>query len=476
MRNYMRKLRRLCVGMLCMAMMGISLSGCSEKNHGLDPDNHVKITMWHYYSSSQKNAFDKLITEFNATQGKDEGIIVEAVSQGGVTELENALLTSANGDVGAAKMPDLFSAYASSAQTVNEISGLANIKDYMKSEDLTDYLDGYLEEGDIYHDGSLYLFPIAKATELMFINKTAWDSFATATGASSDDLKTWEGLAKISEKYYTYSNGKAFFGRDAMANYILSGANQLGKDLFTTTDGKTTFEMDETVMRSLWDNYYVPYIKGYYLANGKYASDDLKTGDIIAYVGSTSSSTFFPTSITTNINETQAIDYLILPVPNFEGKEPVAIQQGAGVAIAKSDEQHEYASVVFLQWLTDAQRNLNYAAETGYLPVKKAASYDMLDETKLQQMKPIVKDTLQIALEQVNASSLYTFDAFKGSSAVRTIIDNSLKQQAKTNLKTIQSEIEGGADKESVMAKYLSDEPYLAWLEKLKDEINKAME
>ena len=50
-------------------------------------------------------------------------------------------------------------------------------------------------------------------------------------------------------------------------------------------------------MRTLWDNYYVPFIKGYFSASGRFHSDDVKTGNIIAYVGSSSSATFFPTQV-----------------------------------------------------------------------------------------------------------------------------------------------------------------------------------
>ncbi len=38
----------------------------------------------------------------------------------------------------------------------------------------------------------------------------------------------------------------------------------------------------------LWDNFYVPYINGYFASYGKFRSDDAKTGDILALVGSSS--------------------------------------------------------------------------------------------------------------------------------------------------------------------------------------------
>ena len=44
------------------------------------------------------------------------------------------------------------------------------------------------------------------------------------------------------------------------------------------------------------------------------------------------------------------------------------------MVVVKSDEKREYASVEFLKWFTDAQRNLQFSTESGYLPVKKEAN------------------------------------------------------------------------------------------------------
>ena len=79
-----------------------------------------------------------------------------------------------------------------------------------------------------------------------------------------------EGLVATAEKYYDWTDartevpddGKALFGRDAMANYMLIGAKDLGSTLFTVENGKMTVNLTEDVARKLWDNYYVPFVKG----------------------------------------------------------------------------------------------------------------------------------------------------------------------------------------------------------------------
>ena len=56
-----------------------------------------------------------------------------------------------------------------------------------------------------------------------------------------------------------------------------------------------------------------PYIKGYFTASGVFRTDDIKTGNIIGYVGSSSSATYFPKTVTNSNDETYSIynvDYL----------------------------------------------------------------------------------------------------------------------------------------------------------------------
>ena len=39
-------------------------------------------------------------------------------------------------------------------------------------------------------------------------------------------------------------------------------------------DGSMTLNFDHDAVRTLWDNYYVPFIKGYFSASGRFRSDE----------------------------------------------------------------------------------------------------------------------------------------------------------------------------------------------------------
>ena len=131
------------------------------------------------------------------------------------------------------------------------------------------YVDSYIEEGYLKNDKALYLFPVAKTTESLMINKTDWEPFAKQTGSSLDELNTIEGVVKVAKRYYEWTDaktpnkpndGKAFYGRDSMANYFVIGMKQLGKDIFEVRDGNVKFNIDKKLIKRLWENYYVPYI------------------------------------------------------------------------------------------------------------------------------------------------------------------------------------------------------------------------
>ena len=65
---------------------------------------------------------------------------------------------------------------------VDKLGLVASIDKYMSEAELASYRDEYVSEGQIGEDGSLKIFPIAKSTELMMLNKTDWDSFRRKPG------------------------------------------------------------------------------------------------------------------------------------------------------------------------------------------------------------------------------------------------------------------------------------------------------
>lgn len=473
--------RRGFASALCAVLLLTALSGCGNTaskggtQEGAKGDP-VAITVWHYYNGAQLKVFDQLVQEFNDTLGNEKGIVVTARSYGSVNDLSDKVMDAIGEKVGAEEVPDIFSAYADTVYAVNSLGKVADLAQYLTEEAQSAYISGYLEEGRFESDGGFKLFPIAKSTEVLTMNKTEWDAFTTATGANETELSTWEGIASLAEQYYRWTDsltpdvsddGKAFFGRDAFANYVIIGSKQLGTELFGVTDGKVTLHVDEAVMRRLWDNFYVPYVNGYFSAFGKFRSDDIRTGDLCACVGATSGATFFPTEVTRDDGSTYPIEVAVYPLPNFAGTEPVAVQQGAGMAVTKSTAERERAAVEFLKWFTQPGQNAHFAMSSGYLPVTYAANEGIMtvDTQTVSDMSTVLQDTLTTGMSMSGNYEFYTNKAFEKGTDARKIVESSMKGKASADREAVLAlMMDGGTSRADAVAQYDTEENFQIWL------------
>lgn len=443
----------------------------------LSPDDPQVLTLWHYYNGVQQQTFDELVLEFNETVGMEQGIIIVPMSQGGVNDLTDKLLAAANRRTGADNMPDIFAAYADTAHAVNKMGLVADLSAYMTQAEMDEYMDAYMREGRLDADGGLKVFPIAKSTEMMLVNKTEWDAFAADTGAEVSQLATWEGLVEVSRQYYDWSGGKAFFGRDAFANYILIGSLQLGVEMFQVEGGVMTLNVDEQVMRRLWDNYVVPYANGWFGAYGRFRSDDVKTGQLVALVGSTSGAMYFPTEVTRDDGTTYPIESLALALPNFADTAPCAVQQGAGMVVSKSTPEKEYAATVFLKWFTQQENNIAFSLASGYLPVKKSANEAAVLQSAMeaQGVGGLLYDIIETGAAITGSYRLYTNNAFDNGYAARQVVDTSMANAAVEAKEMVDDLVSSGMSREEAAASVTGDEAFAQWLAQFRAEMDEAL-
>lgn len=474
------KLKKIISLVLIGVMLIASFSGCGKNGKYedlLDKDDPVTITIWHYYNGVQQTWFDEMVSEFNNSVGLEKGIIVEAISKNSVGELSDSILASAQDEPGADELPDIFATYAETAYIVDGLGKVADLKKYITDDELSEYVDSYITEGSFDGGKTLKIFPTAKSTEVLMVNKTDWDKFAAVKGVTYDDMKTWEGLVRVAETYYEYTDeltpeikndGKAFFGRDSVANYLNIGAVQLGNPFAVSgEDGTVTTQLDKDTIRRLWDNYYVPYVKGYYMQESRYRSDDAKIGSIIALIGSSTAATYFPKEVTIDDEYTYPIENVVLPVPNFEGCDAYIVQQGAGMSVVKSDEKSEYASIVFLKWFTEADRNIMFSVNSGYLPVKKEAN-DMVKIQKINEENNLEIDdtmqrTIEVAISEVDSYNLYTSPAYEKSANVRQYIEQYMNDTSAAAYDEAWSRIISGSEKDSILDGYTNDAAFEQW-------------
>lgn len=465
-------------GISAVCLLCLSLAGCSAAVSTDKSSEQANIVIWHYYNGQQKEAFDRLVEEFNDTVGDEKQIVVTAESKGNVDELAAAVGDSVEEKVGSDKLPDIFATYADMALVLYEKDYLVDLSTYMTEEELASYVPAFLEEGSLRGDG-LQVLPVAKSTELFYLNVTDWETFAQETGVQESAFETWEGLAQVAEQYYNWSGGKAFFGRDAFANYMIVGSRQLGAPIFQIDENGVTVELNEDVMRRLWDYYAVPYLKGYYGAYGRFRSDDVKTGDLLACVASTSSVTYYPSEVTMEDGSTYPIDVKVYDLPDFEDTEPYAVQQGAGMAVIRSGEAREKAAVEFLKWFTDAAQNTEFCVNSGYFPVKTEANRTenikaFMAEAGIAEGS-LSYDNFLMSSGAVERSTLYTNKAFAGGIDARSVLTRYMTDELQRYYEELQAMIAEGISREAAWESYMTDELFERWMTGLQEELEAAV-
>ena len=469
--------KKILTAVFLIAVGALLLSGCKKNGKvKLDPENPVNVKVWHYYSGGLQNAFEKLVEEYNTGEGKKRGIIVQAENHGTVNELGEEVISTAKQEVGMGELPNLFMGYADTVYAVDQMGLVAGLDEYFTDKELEAFVPEFIKEGRIGESGELKIFPMAKSTEILMMNKTDWDLFAADTGVKTEQLGTIEGITEVAGQYYDWSGGKAFFGRDALANYMLIGARQLGVEIFQVEDGKATFQIQEEVMRKLWDNYYIPSIYGHFGAYGKFRSDDTKVGDLLAFVGSSASAGFFPQEVFKSDDSSYPIEALVLPAPTFASGEKYAVQQGAGVAVLNADKEQEYAAVEFMKWFTEEERNMSFSILSGYLPVKtKALTQETLEkaiENSAEEISLPMQEALRIAVSMCEEQTLYTNQAFAGGNTARVALEQGMKAKLESDVPAIEAKVAQGQDREVVAGEYDTQENFENWMQDLKEKLD----
>jgi len=387
-------MKKAVVLLVIILLMG-GFAGC-EKTSLLNSKKPVTLTMWHNYGGDMQETMDMLIDQFNGTVEKEKGIVINVTAISSSSELSKSLKMIAKGDPGAPEMPDIFTGYPKEAMQFQEQDMLVNLETYLEN-DLELYVEDFIEEGRL-SDGGLYVFPIAKSTEVLYVNQTLFDRFAEAVGVDEESLATFEGLAQLSRQYYQWTDaqtpdipndGKQFYTADSWFNYAQVGMEQLGSSIFS----EESLSLEGDLYQHVLETIYTPAVEGGVAIYDGYSSDLSKTGDLVCSTGSSAGILFYGDTITHADGTEESVEYSILPYPTFEGGESVALQRGGGLMVSKSDEKHEYAACIFIKWLTESEQNMKFIEKTGYLPVtRKAFEEDMqehlanLEDTRIHKM------------------------------------------------------------------------------------------
>lgn len=358
---------------LLTGLVLLSCAGCAAAPK--KEETPTTITVWHVYGGQTDSPLNDLIDKFNQTVGKEQQINVQVTSVSNTNTIHELVLAAANGEPGAPELPDLFVSYPKTVMALPDDSILVDYRDYFSEEELSAFLPAFVEEGTV--NDRLVVLPVAKSTEIMYINQTIFDRFSQATGVTIENLGTWEGLFQAAETYAAWTDAqtpdipgdaKSMFVHDYYFNYFQVGAESLGEDFF---------QGDELAFgpafQTAWEPLARAALQGGVWLKGGYATESIRTGDSIVSVASSASILYYSDVVTYPDNTSEEITIISRPCPVFENGEKLVMQRGAGFCTVRSTPEREWAAVTFLKWLTEPEHNVEFVTQTGYMPVIRAA-------------------------------------------------------------------------------------------------------
>ena len=152
---------------LAALVPGLALAGCGGSKTLLSPKDPTMLSIWHVYGEQADSPMNRLLTEFNDTVGRENGILLNVTSMTNSAAIGGQLQDAKAGKPGALDLPDLFSAHPADASALG-IENLVDWNDWFTAEDMAAYVPGFVQDGII--DGKQVVFPVFKSTQLIFLN------------------------------------------------------------------------------------------------------------------------------------------------------------------------------------------------------------------------------------------------------------------------------------------------------------------
>lgn len=356
---------------LLILLCAVSLGGCKSKTT-LSPAAPVTLTMWHVYGEQADSPMNRLIDQFNETVGKEKGIVIDVTVVTNSVMLGPQLLDAHANKPGAPAMPDLFSCFPGIIKQMG-VEHVLDWQEYFSEEELSQFVGEFVADGMV--ENRLAVFPVSKSSYALFINGSQFDRFSAETGVTYRDLADWDGFFAAAAQYYEWSGGKSFCAFDYLLHNMELDALVRGGNLYGSNGW---YDFENPSLRESWMEFARPLVQGHISLSDPYSSTQLTTGETLTGIGSTAGILYFNDTVTYPDNTSEPTNLRVLPLPKTKGHTGMMPVTGVGLSVYRTTEQKAEAASVFLHWFTEQQRNLEFVAETGYMPVNNGA-FELLD-------------------------------------------------------------------------------------------------
>jgi multiple sugar transport system substrate-binding protein len=421
----------------------------------------ITITLWHAMGEANQLLLQKYANSFQLLYPNITVVIPAGV--GNYDTLKSNMINA----ITANAMPNLVQAYPDHVAEYLNGKAVLNLNPYIQStawglngpDAFDDIIESYREENSQYDAaGTFYSLPFNKSTEVMIYNKTAFDALSIAAPVTWQDvinaapaLKTYgDNLAEAkvraantnkteAELLVLIAAAKALIvpaSYDSTGNAFITFTRQFGGAYtgidFATFKGEYLWRDNvQTIaaMNFLKDNKAIITLPEFW--NQQYASTPFVNQQTFVTIGSSAGVRYNVPAIDPTTSE-PLFEIAVAPVPYVASmpNNKAVIQQGTNISLMKTGTaQEQLASWLFLKHLINIENTIDWAMNTGYLPVRTSA-YTSATYQNFLNNPTANQRYISMAANAAYLQSTYMFydPAFIGSSRARTQVGLALEQ------------------------------------------------
>ena len=150
---------------------------------------------------------------------------------------------------------------------------------------------------------------------------------------------------------------------------------ECGSGNFYTENG--WYDPNNAVFKESWMQFARALAQGHVVVSDLYSNTQVMTGEVLSGLGSSAAILYYNDTVTYRDGTQEPMDLHVRPMPRTAGRDALMTQAGVGLGACRTTDQKAEAAALFVRWLTEPERNLDFVAQTGYMPVRIGAFDDI---------------------------------------------------------------------------------------------------
>ena len=466
-----KRIVALCL-MAAMLLGMLSLTGCGQSKNvaqpnfivpetGFNTDEVVEITFAHTMGSKLQDVLNIYIEEFNKIY---PNIHITHSSYGGWSDINGQI----NTEIAGGNQPNIAYCYPDHVAMYNIAKSVVTLDNLIASDfviestgetlgltdaQMADFVEAYYNEGKVYGDGLMYTMPLNKSTEVLYYDKTFFDTHGLKVPT------TWEEMWQVCEQILQIDPDCYPLGYDAEDNWFITLCEQMGTG-YTSAENGGQYLFDNAENQALVKQLREYYQLGYFTTQelfGSYTSNlfvEQQGTRCYMCIGSSGGASYQMSNNDTD-DGTFAFEVGVAGIPQYSATNSATISQGPSLCILKgknTTDQQIMASWLFVKFLcTNVDFQAEFSMASGYMPVLKSVTENEAYAAWLASAngyEKLVALCVQVGID--GRDHYFVSPAFNGSSKARTQVGSLL-------IKCVSEQLADGQDLDSFVDQAFKD-------------------